>query len=65
MACRCATARDAMTVNWFEMEIVNARGEVTYRNSFVTDLPVGRNNVAELAACGRAWCKIENEPSTS
>jgi hypothetical protein len=46
--------KDAMTVNWFEMEIVNARGEVTYRNSFVTDLPVGRENVAELAACGRA-----------
>lgn len=53
--------RDAMTVNWFETEIVNARGEVTYRNSFVTDLPVDRDSVAELAACGRARWKIENE----
>jgi hypothetical protein len=53
--------RDAMTVNWFEIEIVNARGETTYRNSFVTDLPVGPDTVVELAACGRARWKIENE----
>jgi hypothetical protein len=53
--------RDALTVNWFEIEIVNARGETTYRNSFVTDLPVGADNVVELAACGRARWKIENE----
>jgi hypothetical protein len=30
-------------------------------DSFVTDLPVHRDNVAELAACGRARWKIENE----
>jgi hypothetical protein len=53
--------RDALTVNWFEIEIINASGETTYRNSFVTDLPVGPDNVAELAACGRARWKIENE----
>ena len=53
--------RDALTVNWFEIEIINARGETTYRNSFVTDLPVGPDNVAELSACGRARWKIENE----
>jgi hypothetical protein len=53
--------KDALTVNWLEIEILNAKGETTYRNSFVTDLPVGRNNVAELAACGRARWKIENE----
>ncbi len=52
---------DAVLVNWFEIEIVNAKGEVTYRNSFITDLPVGPHNVAELAACGRARWKIENE----
>ena len=34
---------------------------VTYRNSFITDLPVNRDTVAELAACGRARWKIENE----
>jgi hypothetical protein len=53
--------KDALLVNWFEIEIVNPKGEVTYRNSFITDLPVGPDNVAELAACGRARWKIENE----
>ena len=55
------TGRDALGVNWFEIEIVNDRGETTYRNSFVTDLPVGADSVVELAACGRARWKIENE----
>jgi hypothetical protein len=52
---------DAMAVNWFEIEIINPNGETTYRNSFVTDLPVGPDTVVELAACGRARWKIENE----
>ena len=51
----------AMTVNWLMIEIANADGKVTYRNSFITDLPVGRDSVVELAACGRARWKIENE----
>jgi hypothetical protein len=54
-------SNDALMVNWFEIEIVNEKGETTYRNSFVTDLPVGSGNVVELAACGRARWKIENE----
>jgi hypothetical protein len=53
--------KDALSVNWFEIEITNADGEVIYRNSFITDLPVHRDNVAELVACGRARWKIENE----
>ena len=52
---------DTLTVNWFEIEIVNLHGAVTYRNSFVTDLPVGADTAVELAACGRARWKIENE----
>lgn len=52
---------DALMVNWLSIEIVNAAGKLTYRNSFVTDLPVERANVAALAACGRARWKIENE----
>ena len=50
-----------MTVNWLMIEISDASGKVTYRNSFITDLDVGRDNVAELAAAGRARWKIENE----
>jgi hypothetical protein len=52
---------DAMTVNWLMIEIRNAAGEVTYRNSFITDLPTDRDTVVELAACARARWKIENE----
>ena len=52
---------DALSVNWFSIEILNAKGKRTYYNSFVTDLPVTADNVAELAACGRARWKIENE----
>jgi hypothetical protein len=52
---------DALTVNWLMIEIVNAAGTVTYRNSFVTDLDVGPDTVVDLAACGRARWKIENE----
>ncbi len=52
---------DAMTVNWFEIEIVNPKGRVTYRNAFITNLEINASQVAELAAAGRARWKIENE----
>ena len=51
----------AMTVNWLMIEIIGPVGRVTHRNSFITDLPAGRDNVAEMAACGGARWKIENE----
>jgi hypothetical protein len=50
-----------MTVNWLEIAIADAKGNVTYRNSFITDLPVNADNVVDLAAAGRARWKIENE----
>jgi hypothetical protein len=50
-----------MAVNWLSIEIANPKGEVTHTNSFITDLPVDRTTVVELAACGRARWKIENE----
>jgi hypothetical protein len=53
--------KDALDVNWFSIEILNNKGKRTYYNSFVTDMPVSALNVAELAACGRARWKIENE----
>lgn len=52
---------DALAVNWFSIEIQNHKGKRTYYNSFITDLPVTPATVAELAACGRARWKIENE----
>jgi len=53
--------KDALAVNWFEIEIADAAGKVTYRNSFITDLAITRENVGELTDCGRARWKIENE----
>jgi hypothetical protein len=53
--------KDAMRVNWLAIEITGPDGQVTYRNSFVTDLAVDRHTVVELIACGRARWKIENE----
>src|SRR3954451_11406586 len=52
---------DAVAVNWFSIDIFGATGKRTYHNCFVTDLAVTADNVAELAACGRARWKIENE----
>jgi hypothetical protein len=53
--------KDAVLVNWIGCEILNAKGEVKFRTAFVTSLPVAESNVAEIAACGRARWKIENE----
>ena len=52
---------DALAVNWFSIEIRDGNGKRGYYNSFITDLPVTAASVAELAACGRARWKIENE----
>jgi hypothetical protein len=51
----------AITVNWLMIEILNADAAVIYRNSFITDLPVSRDLVADLAAAGRSRWKVENE----
>ncbi len=52
---------DALRVNWLEITSARPNGKVTYRGTFVTSLPVDRDNVAELADCARARWKIENE----
>jgi hypothetical protein len=52
---------DALAVTWISIELHNATGKRTYHNSFVTDLDVNAGKVAEIAACGRARWKIENE----
>ena len=52
---------DAVTANWIGFEILDAKGVVKYKTAFVSSLPVTKANVAEIAACGRARWKIENE----
>jgi hypothetical protein len=52
---------DALNVNWMQMDILDEKGKITYRNSWITNIPIQRSNVVELAACGRTRWKIENE----
>jgi hypothetical protein len=54
-------SQDALKVNWCELTITNADGELLYRNSFITDWEIHAQNVAGLVAAGRARWKIENE----
>lgn len=53
--------KDAMLVNWIGFEIIDAKGRVKYSMAWVTSLPVTKQNVAEIVACGRTRWKIENE----
>ena len=53
--------KDALLVNWIGFEILDAKGVVKYATAWVTTLPITKANVAEIAACGRARWKIENE----
>src|SRR5665213_282887 len=52
---------DALLVNWIGFESLDANGKVKYSMSWVTSLPLSKDNVAEIVACGRARWKIENE----
>jgi hypothetical protein len=53
--------KDAILVNWIGFEIVDAKGKVKYSMAWATSLPVCKDNVAEIVACGRARWKIESE----
>ena len=53
--------KDAALVSWIGFEIFDGNGRVKYSIAWVTSLPVSKDNVAEIAACGRARWKIENE----
>ncbi len=53
--------KDTIKVNWIGFQIIDAKGGVKYSMSWVTSLPVTSDTVAEIAACGRARWKIENE----
>jgi hypothetical protein len=59
---RLLDGKDALSVNWFEITVVNAKtGEQLYHNSFITNHRVTAENVAVLAQAGRGRWKIENE----
>ena len=52
---------NAPLVNYIHYELINDKGKVTYKNSWVTSLEVNDGNVAEIAQGGRCRWKIENE----
>jgi len=53
--------KDAMLVNWIGFDIRDPKGHIKFATAWITSLPVNKYNVAEIAACGRARWKVENE----
>ncbi|MDQ3397306.1 MAG: transposase [Deinococcota bacterium] len=53
---------DALSVNWCELSIYHEdTAELLFRNSFITNLAVTSETVADIVAWGRARWKVENE----
>jgi hypothetical protein len=52
---------DALQVNWCELTTCRSDGKIVYKNSFVTNFHISKNNVKAIVADGRARWKIENE----
>ncbi|MDR1108914.1 MAG: hypothetical protein LBL19_07760, partial [Spirochaetaceae bacterium] len=53
---------EKLLVNYLRYELYNEqKGEVTYRNSWITNHVVDTETVRNLVDCGRARWKIENE----
>ncbi|MCK5855645.1 MAG: transposase [Sulfurovaceae bacterium] len=53
--------KDALKVNWVELEVFDKKGTRTYKNAFITDIEITKKNVREIALAGRTRWKIENE----
>jgi hypothetical protein len=56
--------KDALEVNWLEITIRDSNGKITYRNSFVTDLPVDADNVGTSPPPEGRGGKSRTRPST-
>ncbi len=52
---------DALYLNWCEVTQVNAKGEIVYHNSFLTNHDITRETVSKIVTSGRTRWKIENE----
>jgi len=53
--------KDAPLVNYVHYALINEKGRVTYKNSWVTHLELNHNTVAQIAKGARCRWKIENE----
>ena len=56
-----ARGKQARSVNWVEMIVVNAKRANTLFNTFITNHRLSAENVAQVAQAGRGRWKIENE----
>jgi hypothetical protein len=52
---------NAIEVNWFQYQLRNEQGKITYTNSWVTDIDITASNVEHMTKAGRCRWKIENE----
>jgi len=52
--------KNASQVNYFEYHLF-VKGELTYHNSWVTDIPISEHTIADLVKGGRVRWKVENE----
>lgn len=52
---------DALLVNWCELVITNAKGEILYQNAFATNHLITDDNIEAIVTAGRTRWKIENE----
>lgn len=52
---------EALLVNWCELTVTTADGQVTYHNSLATNYPLSDENVAEVVRAGLTRWKVENE----
>jgi hypothetical protein len=53
--------KPTLEVNYLSLEIVTEEtGKVTFKNTWVTDLPIDADNVVEMVKCARARWQIEN-----
>ena len=52
---------NAIEVNWFQYQLKNEKGKITYTNSWVTDIEITARNVKAMTDAGRCRWKIENE----
>jgi hypothetical protein len=52
---------DAVRVNFVEYQQFNKDAKMTFRNAWVTDIPLTQDNAVVVARAGRCRWKIENE----
>ncbi len=52
---------NAIKVNYVEYQQINSVGKVTFKNSWVSDIEITKDNVIRMAKAGRCRWKIENE----